>query len=289
MSRPRYLTSRTCGLEALAFADLARHEHVGEELHLDLDLALALARLAAAAGDVEREMAGGQPARLGVLGRREQLADRIERLEVGDRVGSRRAADRRLVHQHHVGDELRAFELPVRPDAAIPVPLRALQRRVEHVVHERALARPADAGDAGQHAERDLDVDAPSGCAPTAPSTFSRWFDGRRRIAGTGIASSSRRYLAVSERGSCISCVERAAEDDAPALLAGAQPHVHDDVGDPDHVGVVLDDEDGVALVAQLAQDRDEPLVVARVQADRRLVEHVERIRPAPIRARSPG
>ena len=48
-------------------------------------------------------------------------------------------------------------------------------------------------------------------------------------------------------------------------------------IGDPDHVGVVFDDEHGVALIAELAKDVDQPLVVARVQADRRLVEHVER------------
>ena len=119
----------------------------------------ALARLAAAARHVEREVAGGQAARSRVLGRREQLADRIERLQIGDRVRARRPADRRLIDEHDVGDELGAFELAVRADAAVPVALRALQRRVEHVVHERALARAADAGHARQHAERDLDVD----------------------------------------------------------------------------------------------------------------------------------
>ena len=72
--------------------------------------------------------------------------------------------------------------------------------------------------------------------------------------------------------------LERAGEDDAAALLAGAEAHVDDRVGDADHVGVVLDDEHGVALIAQLAQDGDQPLVVARVQADRRLVEDVERV-----------
>ena len=48
-------------------------------------------------------------------------------------------------------------------------------------------------------------------------------------------------------------------------------------VGDADHVFIVLDDEDRVALVAELLKDVDEPLVVARVQADRRLVQDVER------------
>ncbi len=38
-----------------------------------------------------------------------------------------------------------------------------------------------------------------------APRMRSFWPAGLRRAAGSGIASSSRRYLAVSDRGSCIS------------------------------------------------------------------------------------
>jgi len=49
-------------------------------------------------------------------------------------------------------------------------------------------------------------------------------------------------------------------------------------IGDLDHVGVVLDDEHGIPLIAELPEDVDETPVVARVQADRRLVEHVERV-----------
>src|SRR5918995_1503170 len=69
-------------LEALALALLARHEHVGEELHLDLDFPFTLAGFTAAAGNVEGEVAGREPARAGVLGRGEQLADRVERLQI---------------------------------------------------------------------------------------------------------------------------------------------------------------------------------------------------------------
>ena len=89
-------------LEPHAVALVARDEHVRQELHLDADLAFALARLAPAAGHVEGKMAGRQPAGPRVLGRREQLADRIEGLEIRHRIRARRAADRRLVHEHHV-------------------------------------------------------------------------------------------------------------------------------------------------------------------------------------------
>ena len=96
--------------EALAVALVARHEHVSEELHLDPNLSLAFARLAAAAGDVEREVARRQAASTRVLGRRKQIANRIERFEVGDRVRPRRPSDWRLIDEHDVADELRAFE-----------------------------------------------------------------------------------------------------------------------------------------------------------------------------------
>ena len=42
-------------------------------------------------------------------------------------------------------------------------------------------------------------------------------------------------------------------------------------------IRVVLDDEHRVPLVAELPEDVDQSLIVARVQADRRFVEHVQR------------
>ena len=59
-------------------------------------------------------------------------------------------------------------------------------------------------------------------------------------------------------------------------MLTGAGPDVDDVVGDADGLLVVLDDEHRVAEVAQAHERVDEPGVVALVQADRRLVEHVE-------------
>src|SRR3546814_13661730 len=60
------------------------------------------------------------------------------------------------------------------------------------------------------------------------------------------------------------------------SVLAGAGTDVDDVVGDADRVLVVLDDDHRVAEVAQPDERVDEPTVVALVQADRRLVEHVE-------------
>ena len=64
--------------------------------------------------------------------------------------------------------------------------------------------------------------------------------------------------------------------DDLAAVLAGPGADVDDPVGDPDRVLVVLDHDQGVAEVLEPAQGLDQPLVVALVQADGRLVEDVE-------------
>jgi hypothetical protein len=57
-------------------------------------------------GTLNEKWLAVRPRDLGILRAGEQLADRIERLEVGDRVRARRPPDGRLVHQDDVGDVL---------------------------------------------------------------------------------------------------------------------------------------------------------------------------------------
>src|ERR1022692_4174177 len=65
--------------------------------------------------------------------------------------------------------------------------------------------------------------------------------------------------------------------NDLAAVLTRARPQVHDMVGCPHDVRVVLHYQDGIADFAQLMQNADQPSGVARMQPDRRLVEHVAR------------
>ena len=185
--------------------------------------------------------------------------------------------DRRLIDEDHVGHELGAFELAMGADAAIPVALGALQRRVDHVVHQRALAGSADAGHRGQHPERNLDVDPFQVVLARAEHLellIRRLAAHRRHRNGQLVAQVLGRQRARLEQQR----FERARKHHPSALLAGAEAHVNNDIGHADHVGVVLHDEDGVALIAQLTQDRDQPLVVPRMEPDRWLVEDIERV-----------
>ena len=69
--------------------------------------------------------------------------------------------------------------------------------------------------------------------------------------------------------------LDLALEADGAARRAGAGAEVDDVVGDRNRLGLVLDDEHRVALVAQPQQQVVHPLDVVRVQADRRLVEDI--------------
>jgi hypothetical protein len=63
---------------------------------------------------------------------------------------------------------------------------------------------------------------------------------------------------------------------DLAAMRARAGAEVYDVIGPADRLFVVFDHEHRVAQVAQLGERVEQPFVVARVQSDRRLVEHVE-------------
>ena len=60
------------------------------------------------------------------------------------------------------------------------------------------------------------------------------------------------------------------------AAVAGGGAEVEQLIGAGEDFAIVLDHEQRVAQIAQLFERADQAAVVARMQADRRLVEHVE-------------
>ena len=59
-------------------------------------------------------------------------------------------------------------------------------------------------------------------------------------------------------------------------MLTGAWPEIDQVVGHADRLFVVFDHDDRVAEIAKMMQRPEQRAVVALVQADRRLVEHVQ-------------
>jgi len=207
-----------------------------------------------------------------------QLADRREQARVGGRVAARRAADRRLVDVDHLVEVLDALDRLVRRRLLVgPIEL-ARHRRIERVVDQRGLARARHPGHAGEQPHRDLHRDVPQVVAAGAhdadhlriglfaqPHALLR----HRDLQAAGhVAAGQRRRIRQHLR-------RRALRHHLAAVDAGAGPHVHHVVGRADHVLVVLHHQHTVAEVAQVLQGADQAVVVALVQADAGLVQHV--------------
>ena len=143
---------------------------------------------------------------------------------------------------------------------------RLRQRLVEDVVDQRRLAGSADAGDRGQQAERNLDVDVLQVVLARAaddelalqrrPPRRRRRNRSRAGEIGAGQRAGSDRPLGSAARDALHQLLRRALEDHMAAEIARARPEVDDVVGDPDRLFVVLDDDDGVAEIAQARQRR---------------------------------
>ena len=99
-----------------------------------------------------------------------------------------------------------------------------------------------------------------------------------RRAAGTSIAPLRRRGTgrSATRPARTSSCCGRPWNITWPPCSPAPGPEIDQIVGGANRLLVVLDDEHGVAEIAQLAERREQPAVVALVQADRRLVEHVQ-------------
>ena len=147
--------------------------------------------------------------------------------------------------------------------------------RVEHILDQGGFSGAGYAGDADETAQRDLDRDVAQivGGDALQQQTRRRRSDGQRSgrlnldvpphvLAGQGVCLAQR--------------IGRSIENDLPSTFAGPRAHVDDAVGGDHHLGIVLDDHQRVTGIAQAVHHLDHAMDIARVQPDRRLVEHEE-------------
>src|SRR5690606_24835407 len=83
-----------------------------------------------------------------------------EQAGVSGRIRTRRAADRRLIDFDDLVEQLQALDVPERRRLLVGAIQFGRRLPVQGVVDQGRLARTGNAGDAGQQAGGDLDVDA---------------------------------------------------------------------------------------------------------------------------------
>ena len=144
---------------AFALAGIARDVDVRQEVHLDLDKAVAGAFFAAATLDVEAEPPRLVPARLRLGQSGEPVANIGEGAGIGGGVGSRGAANGRLVDVDYLVEMFQPAQAVMRARHQPRTVQRARCRRLQCVDNQARLARTRNPGDAGEGANGNGQID----------------------------------------------------------------------------------------------------------------------------------
>ena len=184
----------------------------------------------------------------------------------------------RLVDVDHLVDLRRARRcVSCAPDSRVAAVQRARERRVQDVVDERALARARHAGHARRAARAGTRRRRPCRLFSRAPTTDRRRPLPLRRSAGTSIASVAAE-VAAGEAG--LRLLEPARASRRPPPRRRARPAPGPKSISQSAASIVSwscsTTTHRVADVAQVLERLEQLAVVALVQPDRRLVEHVD-------------
>ena len=261
----------------LAVARLAGDIDRRQEVHLDFENAVALAFFAATALDVKAKAAGFVAAHLGGGQPRKEVADVIEHAGVSGGIAARGAADGRLVNDDDLVETLVTLEDAVFAGTLLGAVKLAKQRAAQNVIHKGALAGTAHAGDTGERAQRNPHINVLQ-VVFLGPENFQPAFflGGRNALFGHGNAQFAGQILA-GERGAVgQNFRQRAGGDQFAAMNPGAGAEIKNVIGGANGVGIMLNDEHGVAEVAQSLERGEQTVVVTLVQADAGFVQHIE-------------
>src|SRR6202140_2170971 len=267
-------------LVARALALLTNQFDIGQKLHFHRYRAVSLTSLTTPAGYVERKVSRAESAFLRLRQGSEQIANRIERLDLRHGIRSRSAPNWRLVDQHHFLDKLIALQaLPTRrrPRRSIPRLLLGLRQcPIQHLMEQRRLARSGNSGNRDKHAQRNADVHTLQivrAHAPNLDLLGTRLAPQRRRLNPQIFRkiASGQRYRIVHD------LVIRPLGNQLAAVLAGSWPQVENPIGRPHNVRIMLHHQNRIPQIAQPVKNLDQPVRIPRMQPDRRLIQHIQR------------
>ena len=154
-------------------------------------------------------------------------------------------------------------------------------RLVQRLDGERGFAAARHAGDAGEGAERHFRGDVLQIVARRADQLEPAIVHGAPPLRRHRNLPRARQILPGQARRVAHDVVRQALGHDLAAMDAGARTHVDDMIGGADRLVVVLDHDHRVAEIAQALERCQQPLIVALMQADRGLVQHVQHARQA--------
>ena len=244
-------------------------------MHLDLQNTVALTGFAAAALDIKTETPRSVTAHFGILCLGEYRADIIEHTGISGRIGARRTANGLLVD---TDDLIHKFQ-PFYPIAFACARTRTVQlagkRLIQNFVDEAGLAGAGNAGNANKLSQREFHVDIVQVIFPCTPYSKVIAVAGAAGLRyGNAFAAGE---IIAGDAALCLADVLHAASGyDLTAMHACARAYIHDIIRAAHGIFIVLYHDHRIAEVAEIFQGGNKLVVIALMQADGRLVQHIE-------------
>src|SRR5580658_5861435 len=154
-------------------------------------------------------------------------------------------------------------------------PVSARQPNGEHVARHRRLTRTGHAGDDHQSAERDGDIAALDVVQTDALERQAQGRGADRTLRRGGMQQRLAQKASGGRARIGREVVHGAGADQFAAAHPGLWTEVEYMIGAADGFLVVLDHDQSIAMTGELDQRVEQDLVVAWVQTDGRLVQHV--------------
>ena len=149
------------------------------------------------------------------------------------------------------------------------------QCAIEHIVHQRALTAARHACHAHKAADRNTHVHTAQCVRRHAAQRQPA------RAGGTTIPGQWKRHRAsqiLSGERTVRRVTQRPAEHHFATFVAAAWSDLDHPVSHANRFQIVFDHDHGVTDVAQPTQQAKQPVHVARMQPDARLIEHIQRV-----------
>ncbi|CCK04027.1 hypothetical protein BN129_2780 [Cronobacter sakazakii 701] len=261
---------------AFAFALIARHVDIRQEVHLNLDNAIALAGFTAAAAYVKAETARRIAASTRFRHAREQFTHWRKDARVGRRVRAWRAANRALIDIDNFIEMFHALNVAIRcrfgDRRAVEL---ALGNREQRIVDKRRFTGARNASHAGKEPNRQRQGNVFEVVAARTGQLQHFFRIGFHALFRHFNLALTAHELARERFRHRHNGVKRAFRDDLTAVYARARADVDHVVGGADGVFIVLHHNHGIAKITQVNQRTEQTFVIALVQADGRLIQHI--------------
>ena len=170
---------------------------------------------------------------------------------------------------------LRAFDGPERAGALHRAIQRLRQRAIQNVIYQRGFSGSGHSRHHGEQSERQFQIHIFQIICFGAQNA-NPFVSGRAALGRHGNLQLAAQVAPGQRIGAALDFLGAAFGHQVPASVAGPWSQIHHIVSAANSFFVVLDDQHGVAEIAQFFERRNQAVVIARVQTDGRLVQHAK-------------